>query len=162
MNIFLTVGTQLPFPRLIRHFIELIKADASVKVIAQTCEKTSYTGIQCFEFLPDVEYNKHFSSADIVVAHAGMGTVIQCIEQGKPLIIVPRNYSHGEHRNSHQEETARWLEKENLCSVVWDETRIDKDFLSTIFLKNNKSPIYKPPHIKGLIQALRDDILGNQ
>src|SRR6185503_3524674 len=45
----------------------------------------------------------------LVVAHAGMGSVITAGEHGKPIVLLPRRAGLGEHTNDHQVDTARWL-----------------------------------------------------
>ena len=49
------------------------------------------------------------AAAELVVAHAGMGSVITAGEHGKPIVLLPRLGSRGEHTNDHQVDTARWL-----------------------------------------------------
>ena len=46
---------------------------------------------------------------ELVVAHAGMGTVITAGEHGKPIVLLPRRAPLGEHNNDHQADTALWL-----------------------------------------------------
>ena len=45
--------------------------------------------------------------ADIVVAHAGIGSALMAFEAGKSPILVPRRRCHGEHVDEHQEQIAR-------------------------------------------------------
>ena len=45
-------------------------------------------------------------SADFVVAHAGMGSIITALTLAKPLMILPRRADLGEQRNEHQAATA--------------------------------------------------------
>ncbi len=54
---------------------------------------------------PD-EWDDCFRRAALVVSHAGMGTILKSLDQGKPLILMPRLESLGEHRNDHQVATA--------------------------------------------------------
>jgi len=117
--IFVTVGTQLPFDRLIESVDLWAKNHPEVEFIIQSggggfnplhCEKK--------EFVSPVEWERLFSSADLVVSHAGMGTIIKSIDAGKPLIVMPRKASLNEHRNDHQLATAGQLKKiENIVVV---------------------------------------------
>lgn len=68
--------------------------------------------------LTAAEYSALFNQADVVVAHAGMGTIISALESGKPLVIMPRLESLGEHRNNHQVGTAKHFGKHTLITVV--------------------------------------------
>jgi UDP-N-acetylglucosamine transferase subunit ALG13 len=64
----------------------------------QHCESVAYT--------QPIEWEGYFNEADLVVSHAGMGTIIKSLDNGKPLIIMPRLAVLGEHRNDHQVATA--------------------------------------------------------
>ena len=55
------------------------------------------------------EFRRACQDADLLVAHAGMGTVLTALELGKPLVVLPRLGSKRETRNDHQVATARWL-----------------------------------------------------
>jgi UDP-N-acetylglucosamine transferase subunit ALG13 len=47
--------------------------------------------------------------ARLIVAHAGMGSVITAGQLGKPIVILPRRQGLGEHNTDHQLATANWL-----------------------------------------------------
>jgi UDP-N-acetylglucosamine transferase subunit ALG13 len=47
-----------------------------------------------------------FAKADVIVSHAGMGTILSATEIGKPIVLMPRRADMGEHRNNHQLDTA--------------------------------------------------------
>jgi UDP-N-acetylglucosamine transferase subunit ALG13 len=59
--------------------------------------------------LERADYARAVAGAELVVAHAGMGSVITAGEYGKPIVLLPRLASRGEHTNDHQVDTARWL-----------------------------------------------------
>jgi UDP-N-acetylglucosamine transferase subunit ALG13 len=63
-------------------------------------------------------------TADLVVAHAGMGTILTRLETGLPMLVMPRQAALGEHRNDHQIATARRLAHLPGLSVVADETEL--------------------------------------
>jgi UDP-N-acetylglucosamine transferase subunit ALG13 len=56
------------------------------------------------------EFEQFVESSEIIVAHAGMGTVITAMQIGRPLVLVPRSAAHREHTTDHQLDTARWLD----------------------------------------------------
>jgi len=101
--IFVTVGTQLPFDRLIKSVDSWAERYPGIEFIIQSGEG-GFKPLHCKEkgFITPVEWGSLFSSADLVVAHAGMGTIIKCIDAGKPLIVMPRKSNLNEHRNDHQ------------------------------------------------------------
>jgi len=106
--IFVTVGTQLPFERLIKAADEWAGANPAIPVIAQV-GLTEYRPLhmQVVNKLDPDHYQQHFKQAKVVVSHVGMGTIISGIEAAKPLVLMPRLAAYGEHRNDHQVGTAK-------------------------------------------------------
>lgn len=124
--IFVTVGEQLPFDRLIR-IVDAWAVDSSHEVFAQI-GYSSFTPsyIQYEKFLSPEKFKEQFKSADIIVAHSGMGTIITSLELGKPVLVMPRQAALGEHRNDHQFATAKRFLELNFVDVAFDENELQK------------------------------------
>jgi UDP-N-acetylglucosamine transferase subunit ALG13 len=128
--IFVTVGEQLPFDRLIRTVDEW--AGTSKKEVFAQIGRSVYMPKHIFHkaFLTPEEYTEKLLAADVIVAHAGMGTIITASELGKPILIMPRQAAFGEVRNDHQYSTARRFLALNYVTVAFDEVelkvRLDK------------------------------------
>lgn len=121
MKIFVTVGTQLPFDRLISA-VDRWASQHRAEVFAQTGSSSLRPKhIQWQDFIGNAEANERLRTADLVVAHAGMGTILTRLETGLPLIVLPRRAALGEHRNDHQIATARRLSHLRGLWVVDDE-----------------------------------------
>jgi hypothetical protein len=112
--IFLTTGTQLPFDRLVRavdHWLD--GAAPSCKVVAQVLSppRDAYVPrhFETVARLSPAEYAAAFDRADLIVSHAGMGTILTALTEGKRICIMPRQMRYGEHRNDHQLSTAQRL-----------------------------------------------------
>ncbi|WP_369982446.1 glycosyltransferase [Thalassolituus sp.] len=140
--IYVTVGTQLPFARLIKA-VNDVAAEKGLDVFAQIGpDKSHYHAIKTADFVDPEDATRLIQEADLVIAHAGMGTIITASQYGKPLIIMPRHFQFGEHRNDHQIATARRFQDFSNITVVDDkrsladavnlalETVHDKDYLS--------------------------------
>lgn len=118
--IFVTVGTQLAFPRLI-DVMERYAQTSGEEVIAQVGEETTpRDGIDVRHLIAPAAYNEIFRRARVIVAHAGIGTILSARKFGRPLVIVPRRCDLGEHRNDHQTATARALEDTPGLHVAWE------------------------------------------
>ena len=93
------------FRRLLERLISILPQDA--EVLWQT-GSTDTTGlpIQARPNVPGKEFEAAVANADIVIAHAGMGTALTCFEQGVCPVFVPRRSRFGEHVDDHQEVTA--------------------------------------------------------
>jgi UDP-N-acetylglucosamine transferase subunit ALG13 len=125
--IFVTVGTELPFNRLVRVVDEWAKATGRRDVFAQIGETDWHpTHIAWSKFLQPSEFTRRFSEAKVVVSHAGMGTILSALQWEKPILVMPRRASLGEHRNEHQLATARRLAELGKINVAMDETELRK------------------------------------
>lgn len=117
--IFATVGTQLPFPRLIDALNRLAPA-LDEAVIAQVGRSEgSWPALDIRWSLTPQDYETLFTSARVVVAHAGVGTILSAKRWHKPLVVLPRRHALGEHRNDHQLATARQAETMPGIHVAW-------------------------------------------
>lgn len=103
--IFLSVGTQAPFDRL----IEAVDAWAAIsgqdifgQLGALTPQSYRPKNFEWSEFLSAADYADKLQQADILVAHVGMGSIISALSNAKPLVMLARRASLGEHRNEHQ------------------------------------------------------------
>jgi len=122
--IFVTVGEQLPFDRLIRTVDEWAAVSKN-EVFAQTGRsKWKPSHITYKEFLAPEEFHDNLLKADIVIAHAGMGTIISALERKKPILVMPRQAILGEVRNDHQSSTARRFLALDYVSVAFDEVEL--------------------------------------
>jgi len=125
VSIFVTVGTELPFNRLVRAVDEWAGLTGrGDQVFAQTGHSEfAPRHIRSSTMLDGRDFRRLFSEADLVIAHAGMGTIISALEAGQPLVVVPRRADLGEHRNDHQRATVDRLVERGLVTAV-DETEL--------------------------------------
>lgn len=110
--IFVTVGTQLSFDRLIIAVDEWARQNPTEEVFVQT-GPGKYKPLYCAfaEFVQPDAADDLFLKADLIVAHAGMGSILTALRYRKPILVLPRKASLWEHRNDHQMATAKWLGK---------------------------------------------------
>jgi UDP-N-acetylglucosamine transferase subunit ALG13 len=108
--IFVTVGTQLPFDRLVLAVDAWAKRVQREDVLAQVgMDARLPSFIESRPTMPPGDFRQCIEDAALVIGHAGMGTIISALELGKPLIIMPRRAHLGEHRNDHQLATVKRL-----------------------------------------------------
>ncbi len=122
--IFATIGTQAPFERFVKMLDELCK-DTEEEVICQTIQMNYQAqNIKTVDFLPPDEFDEYFKKARLIIAHAGMGTIISALKRKKPIIIVPRLASLKEHRNDHQMATAMRMHELGYVYVAYDKAQL--------------------------------------
>ncbi len=114
--IFLTTGTQLSFDRLVRAVDEWAdEAKPSCQIFGQVLpsldEPYISRNFKTKARLSPTEYAEIFGKAKLIISHAGMGTILTALTQGKKICIMPRQEKYGEHRNDHQLATVKRLKE---------------------------------------------------
>ena len=130
--IFVSLGTQdKPFNRIIDYVISLkenLKEIKSEKIIIQLGQTKllksdierieSLENIIIYDMLKPEKMKDIIKNSDIIITHAGVGTIMECLEMGKEIIVVPRKVENLEHVNNHQEEIAFEMEKKGFLTKV--------------------------------------------
>lgn len=123
--ILVSVGTQFPFDRLIRTVDSWALEAGRGDILAQT-GPSDYApkALKCFAMASPDEFRQLQADAELLVAHAGMGSILTALELGKPIIVMPRDHARGEHRNEHQFATAERFRATSGIYVVKDEMEL--------------------------------------
>jgi UDP-N-acetylglucosamine transferase subunit ALG13 len=123
--ILVTVGTDLPFDRMVKVIDSWAKENGREDVFAQIGEGgwvPEY--IRHAEFLQPAEFSEYFNSSKVIVSHAGMGTILSALFHGKPILVMPKLAKLGEHRNEHQTATAIRMKDLGNVNVAFDEEEL--------------------------------------
>lgn len=105
--IFVTVGHQTPYDRLVRLVDRWAEKNGRRDVFAQIGggeyrpQQFAYA-----QFLEPAEFDRHLRECTALVGHAGTGSIIQALLIGKPMLVLPRLARFNETRNDHQVGTA--------------------------------------------------------
>ena len=123
--IFVTVGTQLPFDRLVEAVDQWAGEHGDVAVFAQIGPSEFRPANMPFvRSISPVEFREKARACRVLVAHAGMGSILSALEFGKPIVLMPRSADLGEHRNDHQRATAARLRKTAGIFVALDAAEL--------------------------------------
>jgi len=120
--IFLTVGTQFPFDRLVRAVDDIIEEGLISEALFAQIGESSYKP-RNFESVACLEkgiYDDYVKQASSIIGHAGMGTINMALYNHKPLLVMPRLKRYNEVVNDHQLAVARrisFLKREKLIHV---------------------------------------------
>ena len=108
--IFATVGSDLPFNRLVKHLDHWARDNPGQAVFAQVGRlgPTDYVPqtMQWVEMLTAEQFDQRCAEARLIVAHAGMGSIITAMATGTPIVILARRARLRETRSDHQLTTA--------------------------------------------------------
>lgn len=109
--IFVAVGTQFPFDRLIQ-CVDEWAAEHGMPVHAQIAGgKYTPQHASWDRFMTTDDFNTRLNEASLIISHAGMGNIITALENSKPIIVMNRQHKLGEHRNDHQADGLEWMGK---------------------------------------------------
>lgn len=124
--ILVTVGTQLGFDRLIRAMDDLA-VDLSLPVLAQIGDGEYVPRNMAFQpLIQPAEFDELARVSQLVVGHAGTGTILTAAKFKKPAVLLPRRASLGEHRNDHQLATAHAFGSRAGIFIAMDEKDLGK------------------------------------
>lgn len=128
MKIFVTVGTT-PFEKLIRE-ASLID---SAEIILQVAE-SNFQSQNCKIIKFTKNINDYYMWADVVICHAGAGTIYKLLEMNKLIIVVPNL----DRIDQHQNEIANFVELNNYGIIVRDVKTLNEGLLKINTFKKNK------------------------
>ena len=139
--ILVLLGTQdKPFNRLLDEVLKLIeKGKIKDDVVAQIgCTKFSSDKIKTMSFVSREEYAKLIDEADLIISHAGVGTITDCIKKGKKVIVVPRLKKYKEHTNDHQIQITKEFVEKDYVLAAYDTKDLGKILKRIDKFKPNK------------------------
>ncbi|MFR0506913.1 PssE/Cps14G family polysaccharide biosynthesis glycosyltransferase [Limosilactobacillus reuteri] len=150
--IFVALGTQkFQFNRLLKAIDFMVK-DRQIKdkVFAQIGNSTYRPkSFEYARFLTINEYNQYIKECDIIITHAGVGTILEGKKFKKVVIVVPRLSKYGEHVDDHQLEIAEDFAKKKLVLMCRNLKELpllikeSKNSQLVDYVPNNKSFILK-------------------
>ncbi len=123
--ILVTVGSQAPFDRLIRAVDEWAGSRGRSDIFAQIATGEYVPQhIEFTRFVDPSEFKRLVHEAKVIVAHAGMGSIITALELGKPIVVMPRRAHFRETRNDHQVAAAKQFGAQGRIVVALDEQEL--------------------------------------
>ena len=157
VKIFIIVGTQEPFDRMIKAIDEWAVIHKELSIFAQI-SKAQYQpkSFPFTDFIAPELFDLRFREADLIISHAGMGTIISALANSKPIIVMPRLAANHEHRNDHQVDTAKSFEELGFVKAVYTEQEMHNALDSAHNLKTAEKigPDASPELIKTILSFI--------
>ena len=139
--ILVLLGTQdKPFDRLLKAVIkEKENGNIKDKIIVQAgSTKIENNTIEIFDFKEKEKIEKLIDKARIIITHAGVGTIIECISKNEKVIVVPRLKKHGEHTNDHQLQITKEFESKKYILPLYNLNKLPETLEEIKSFKPNK------------------------
>lgn len=119
--IFATCGSShLPFER----FMQALAVVPAAELVVQHGPATPPPAARAVPFLPYAEVLKLIEESEVVVSHAGVGSIICAVRAGHTPIVFPRLERYDETVDDHQVELARALEQRGTVRVVTEPAQL--------------------------------------
>ena len=154
IKLFVLAGTQrFPFGRLICALNHLVESGLYMpeEIVMQASVFPVEPRFTHHRFIPKDEFSRLLDEAEVVVTHGGVNSIMAPMEQGRPLVIVPRMKRYGEHIDDHQLEISEMMEVKYGVIVVRDMRLLPQA------IERAKTHQYKPwlSHTAELVEYIK-------
>lgn len=159
--IFVTVGTDSHFDRMVRVIDAWVSESGRNDVFAQIgCNGEAPSAMPFARILNPREFKERFMAAKVIIGHAGMGTILSALHHGKPILVMPKKASLGEHRNEHQMATAQHLMRMGKINVAFDELQLRKklEIIDDLIPKASILPVASGPLVGEIHRFIHESI----
>jgi UDP-N-acetylglucosamine transferase subunit ALG13 len=117
----------LPFDRLIRAMDDWAAKHPDVTVFAQIGDGIFEPAhVDFVRMMSPAEFTAKLRQSELIVSHAGMGTVISALQEGRKIVVMPRRAAAREATTNHQVDAIRWLSGKLGVYAATDEAEIPK------------------------------------
>ena len=158
MNVFLTVGSQLPMDRLVGAVEKVITHKSYISCIAPVGEsKLELERMVAFNTLSEDKFIEYAKNSDLLISHAGMGNILLAEELQKPILVLARSAKFDESVNDHQKDTLLGLSSKHFIFQMESENDVEKGLH---WFKSWKPKRIDVPERTQLINSLRRYILS--
>ena len=160
--IFLTIGTHEPFDRLVRAVDDWYGATPRTvslfgQITAPGPESYRPRNFDWVARLDPGKYAERMEAADLIVSHAGMGSIITALHLGKPIVIMPRRGHLHETRNDHQFTTVKRLGNRPGIHIAEDEAALgpamDRALATLVGPSADRIPAFANPRFTDALRA---------
>ena len=151
--IFVTSGSMLPFDRLFKIVDDAVSRQIITNTVFGQIGEGSYEPkyFKFERFLEKAKYDSMVATSDVMLAHAGIGTIIQALDSGTPLLVLPRRAELGEHVNNHQVTTAEKFE--SLGHVLSFQ---ESNLAQKLRLLDSFRPVPRQPNVEGVSKRISE------
>jgi beta-1,4-N-acetylglucosaminyltransferase len=156
---FVSVGNATqPFNRLIEAVLKIAPQLPQKVMLQYGNSSCPFTG-DCIarQFVKMEEFSLLIAEAELLILHAGAGSVIHAIQAGKVPVVLPRLAKYGEHVDDHQLEFARGLAEAGKVVMVEEPEDLIRAVEKAMNLQQMPRPLVAAPFIIDLIsEVLRE------
>jgi len=150
--IFLTVGTQFAFDRLVKAVDKAVAEGVVDEDVYAQIGKSAYKP-RHFEYtdaLGKELFDDYVQRASNIISHAGMGTIIMALDNNKPLLVMPRLKRYGEVVNNHQVSIAKRFEQHGYLLAAYNVDQLSEKMRALKVFK----PCKRQPQTEKVVERI--------
>ena len=133
---FVSVGNaRQPFKRLLEGIVTIASRLPQPVIVQHGHTPFGCSVCKSVDFMDMNEFVQNVRSAELLIMHAGAGSVIHAIESGKVPVVMPRRVSLAEHVDDHQVEFAEALSEAGKVVMVENPEELEDAVKKALSLK---------------------------
>jgi UDP-N-acetylglucosamine transferase subunit ALG13 len=156
VKVVVIIGTAGPFPRLVNAMAAWQAAHEDAEVWVQHGHGALPSGLAGSPFVTRTALLRRVGEADVVVCHAGSGTIGDVMGAGHVPVVVPRVARLHEHVNDHQLEIAAAMGPRVV--MVTDVAKLDAALVEAAGRRGEARDPEASARAQGLVSAMRDEL----
>jgi beta-1,4-N-acetylglucosaminyltransferase len=146
--VFVTVGNATQGFKRLLETVDRLAGEGFFKgevVLIQSGNNPDFRPFRCKHepFLSMEEFQARIREADLIISHAGAGTLFHVLQAGKVPVVMPRRKKYGEHVDNHQVELVKALAAEGRMIPAYEPQDLPRAI--TEARQRNMQPIPLPP-----------------
>lgn len=160
--IFVTLGTQdKPFKRLLDAIQKQIdNGNIKEEVIVQAgCTPFDSKEMKIYDMMDMETFETYVKNCDLMIAHGGVGSILDALREGKKVIAAARLGKYGEAANDHQKQIIDEFSKEGYILSLNNFDELDKVLKQVKKFKPKKYASKRMEFIEQLVSYIETGIL---
>ena len=119
--------------------------------------KYNSKNMRIFSMIPEDELEDKNKKADLIITHAGVGSIEMSLEHNKKVITVPRLKKYGEHVNDHQKDIEKVFNKYGWVIGIDDVSELNKALKKSVYFIPNKFENKQKEKIINIVKTFIDN-----
>lgn len=155
--ILITVGSQkFKFDRLLKYIDKMIEEGLITEEVFAQVGVSEYRPVhyKSKDFIDRESFKEYLDKCDLLITHAGAGTIVSGIKMGKKVIAIPRYSKYGEHVDDHQVQILEQFTSMNLIYGIREVEELPKAIKE---IRNMNFKAYES-HTNNIIESIDDFI----
>ena len=156
-KVLVTLGTErFDFSRAVRSIFPVLPPNTETLWQVGTTQAEPPVG-RSVSLIPHAEMTQAIAEADVVITHAGVGSVLSALDAGHYPVVLPRSSRHNEHVDDHQIDLGALLKDQELAVVRDPYNLTAEDLVAASQCSTHRDEVPTALHLDGEGAALHLD-----